>query len=104
MEKVEVIRGKLPAGAIDDDHAEVNVSTPAGGHVVYRSTLRTGKRYARARVTVRIDRSFPDGSSSAARSSSAAAGSTRPASRSTTDVEGGTAAVQENGRRVTRTA
>ena len=62
VEKVEVIRGRLPAGVIDDYHAEVNIYTPAGRHIVYRSTLRTGKRYTRARVTVHIDRSFPDGS------------------------------------------
>ena len=62
VEKVEVIRGKLPAGVIDDYHAEVNVYTPAGRHLVSRSSVRTGKRYTRARVTVHINRSFPDGS------------------------------------------
>ncbi len=62
VEKVVVIRGKLPAGVIDDYHAEVNVYTPAGTQHVYRSSVRTGKRYTRAVVTVHINRSFPDGS------------------------------------------
>ena len=62
VDKVVVIRGKLPAGVIDDYHAEVNVYTPAGRHLVYRSTVRTGKRYTRAVVTVHLNRSFPDGS------------------------------------------
>jgi hypothetical protein len=62
VEKVEVVRGKLPAGVIDDYHGEANVYTPDGRHLVFRSSLRTGKRYARAHVTIRIGRSFPDGS------------------------------------------
>ena len=62
VEKVVVIRGKLPAGVIDDYHAEVNVYSPAGRQYVYRSGVRTGKRYTRAVVTVHINRSFPDGS------------------------------------------
>ncbi len=36
VEKVVVIRGKLPAGVIDDYHAEVNVYTPAGKHLRLR--------------------------------------------------------------------
>ncbi|MDX6554432.1 MAG: hypothetical protein QOD86_627 [Miltoncostaeaceae bacterium] len=62
VEKVEVVRGKLPAGVIDDYHGEANVYTPAGKHYVFTSSVRTGKRYTRAHVTIRINRSFPNGS------------------------------------------
>jgi hypothetical protein len=62
VENVVVVRGVLPAGAIDDYHAEANVYTPSGEHYVFTSSVRMKKRYARAVVTIHINRSFPDGS------------------------------------------
>ena len=62
VDKVEVKRWRLPGGVIDDYHGEVNVYTPAGKHYVFSSTVRRGKRYTRAVVTIHLNRSFPDGS------------------------------------------